>query len=49
MFNELKVKLAYNNVKRNYTKVLEVENIEEVYYSKNKLIMKKLDVQFMTL
>lgn len=39
MFNELKIKFAYNNVKRNYTKVLEVEDIEEVYYLKNKLVV----------
>lgn len=39
MFNELKAKFAYNNVKRNYTKVFEVEYIEEVYYLKNKLVV----------
>lgn len=39
MFNELKTKVSYNYAKRYYCKISEVENIEEVYYLENKLVV----------
>lgn len=39
MFNEWKNKISYNHVKRHYSKISEVDNIEEVYYGENKLVV----------
>lgn len=39
MFNEWKNKISYNHIKRNYCNISEVDDIEEVYYAENKLVV----------
>lgn len=39
MFENVKFNFSYNSVKRNFSKVSEIDNVEEVYYRENKLVV----------